>query len=73
MNIGLPTATTLSAIAITGAVLTAPAAAALPECVNTSPRTTQCQTGGSSQIVTTPPDVNYFPFWWGVGFFPFVF
>ncbi|WP_193044122.1 hypothetical protein [Mycolicibacterium baixiangningiae] len=74
MNIGLSTATALSALALTGAaIVTAPAAAALPECVNTSPRTTQCQTGGSSQIVTTPPDINYgFPFW-GFGIFPFVF
>ncbi|WP_197373067.1 hypothetical protein [Mycolicibacterium baixiangningiae] len=74
MNIGTPTATTFSALAIAGtALLAAPTASALPECVNTSQRTTQCQTGGSTQIVTTPPDINYgFPFW-GFGIFPFVF
>jgi hypothetical protein len=37
--------------------------------VNTGPRTTQCETGGSTQIVTTPPDTNRgWPFGgWGYG------
>lgn len=59
MSIGLPTATTLSTLALVGATaLTAPVAAAVPECVNTGPRTTQCETSGSTQIVTTPPETN---------------
>ncbi|BBZ64533.1 hypothetical protein BST34_11895 [Mycolicibacterium monacense DSM 44395] len=70
MYIGLPTATTLSTFAIVGAtVLTAPVATAAPECVNTGPRTTQCETGGSTQIVTTPPETNNgWPYGgWGYG------
>lgn len=52
------------------ALLAAPAAIAAPECVDTGPRTTQCETGGSTQIVTTPPDMNYgWPFGWGYGGF----
>ncbi|BCI55113.1 hypothetical protein NIIDNTM18_43910 [Mycolicibacterium litorale] len=72
MRIGTSTATTISTIALAcTAVLFAPTATALPNCVNTSQRTTQCETGGSTQIVTTPPDINYgFP-WWGFGIFPF--
>ncbi|WP_308205145.1 hypothetical protein [Mycolicibacterium litorale] len=47
----------------------APAAAAAPECVNTGPRTTQCETGGSTAIVTSPPETNVgWPFGgWGYG------
>ncbi|KUI27631.1 hypothetical protein AU195_20115 [Mycobacterium sp. IS-1496] len=70
MNIGLSTAATLSTLALVGAaVLTAPVAAAAPECVNTGPRTTQCETGGSTQIVTTPPATNNgWPYGgWGYG------
>ena len=70
MPIGLPTATTMSALALVGAtMLTAPTAAAAPTCVNTGPRTTQCETGGSTQIVTTPPVINNgWPYGgWGYG------
>ncbi|MGE2714006.1 hypothetical protein ACQI4L_08110 [Mycolicibacterium litorale] len=72
MRIGSSTATTISAVAlISAALFAAPTATALPRCVDTSARTTQCETGGSTQIVTTPPDINYgFP-WWGFGIFPF--
>lgn len=49
------------------AVVAAPAAAAAPQCTNTGPTTTQCQTGGSTQIVTSPPAMNYGP-WYGWGF-----
>ena len=45
----------LAAVAVSAAVLLAPVAAATPECTNTGPRTTQCQTRGSTQIVTSPP------------------
>ncbi len=36
----------------------APAAAAAPQCVDVGPNTTQCQTNGSAQIVTSPPVTN---------------
>ncbi|MHC9294969.1 hypothetical protein ACRCUN_21100 [Mycobacterium sp. LTG2003] len=49
------------------AIFTAPVAAAAPQCTNTGPTTTQCQTGGSTQIVTSPPAMNYGP-WYGWGF-----
>ena len=35
-----------------------PAAAAAPRCVNIGPTTTQCETNGSSQIVTSPQPNN---------------
>ncbi|ULE31222.1 hypothetical protein [Mycobacterium sp. IDR2000157661] len=47
----------------------APAANATPQCTAVGPTTTQCQTNGSSQIVTSPPvNNNYYggyPFWGG--------
>ena len=49
-------------------VVLAPVAAAAPECVNIGPTTTQCQTNGSAQIVTSPqPNNNYggWPYWGG--------
>ncbi|WP_162464954.1 MULTISPECIES: hypothetical protein [unclassified Mycolicibacterium] len=49
------------------AILTAPAGAAAPKCTNTGPNTTQCQTNGSTAIVTSPPAMNYRP-WYGWGF-----
>ena len=45
----------LAAVGVSAAVLLAPVAAAAPECTNTGPNTTQCQTRGSTQIVTSPP------------------
>jgi hypothetical protein len=62
--------TPLAAAAVGVAVWAAPVATARPECINTGPNTTQCQTGGSTQIVTTPPAMN-FP-WWGWPFGGFV-
>ncbi|MGH3676539.1 MAG: hypothetical protein ACRDU5_12530 [Mycobacterium sp.] len=44
-------------------VLAAPVAAAAPECTNTGPTTTQCESNGSTQIVTSPPATNYYPYW----------
>jgi hypothetical protein len=60
----------LFAVAAIGASLTfAPAATAAPNCTSTGPNTTQCQTNGSSQIVTSPPVTNNYwggwPFWAG--------
>jgi hypothetical protein len=59
----------LAAGAIGASVLLAPAAAAAPECTNVGPNTTQCQTSGSSQIVTSPPLINNWGGWpyWGGG------
>jgi hypothetical protein len=36
------------------AVVVAPTAAALPECTNTAPTTTQCERNGNVQINTSP-------------------
>jgi len=58
----------LLAAGVAAALVSAPLAAAAPECTNTGPNTTQCQTNGSSQIVTSPPLNNYYggwPFWGG--------
>lgn len=49
------------------AVVTAPPAAASPECVKTTPTTTQCQTPGHTQIVTSPPVMNTSPWNWPYG------
>lgn len=46
------------------AMATKPIAAAAPTCTDLAPRTTQCQTGGSTQIVTSPPAMDYVP-WYG--------
>lgn len=51
------------------AVALAPVAAAQPQCVTTAPYTTQCQTNGSAQIVTSPQQNNFYGGWpwWGGG------
>lgn len=55
----------LSVVVLSAAVLFSPAAAAQPQCGNISPQTTQCTTsGGSHQIVTTPPAMGQ-PTWPG--------
>jgi hypothetical protein len=48
------------------AILTAPAGAGAPQCTNTGPNTTQCQTKGSTAIVTSPPAMDYGPWYGGV-------
>lgn len=40
-----------------------PAASAAPRCVNIGPTTTQCETNGSSQIVTSPQQNNNWGGW----------
>ena len=63
------TATFFAALGVYALVIT-PVAAAAPECVNIGPTTTQCQTNGSAQIVTSPqPNNNYggWPYWGGGG------
>lgn len=54
----------LAAAGAAALLFTAPAAAAAPQCTDVGPRTTQCSTAGSTQIVTTPPVINYGPPWW---------
>jgi hypothetical protein len=40
-------------------------AAAAPQCINTSPTTTQCENPGNAQITTSPPfNSSYYP-WFG--------
>ncbi len=52
------------------AFVVTPAAAASTRCINIGPNTTQCETNGSSQIVTSPPPINNWggwPYWGGGG------
>ena len=51
-------------LAVAGAIVLAPAATAAPTCTNTTPTTTQCETPGHTQIVTSPPATNDAP-WYG--------
>jgi hypothetical protein len=61
--------TLLAAAGVSAAVAVAPVAVATPQCTNTGPNTTVCQTNGSSQIVTSPPlNNNWYGGWpWGGG------
>jgi hypothetical protein len=45
------------------AIAAAPIAAAAPQCTSTGPNTTQCESNGNAQIVTSPPANNYYPYW----------
>jgi hypothetical protein len=49
------------------ALIVTPVAAATPDCVYVGPSTTQCQTNGSAQIVTSPPPNNNYGGWGGWG------
>ncbi len=55
--------TLLAAVGACTAIATAPIAAATPECTNTGPNTTLCQSNGSAQLVTSPPPNNFYPYW----------
>ena len=63
---------TAAAGVVVGVAAAAPAAA-IPECTNTGPTTTQCERPGNAQINTAPPYINNnypfgWPFWgWGGG------
>jgi hypothetical protein len=58
----------LAAAGACAAIALAPVAAAQPQCTTVAPNTTQCQTNGSSQIVTSPQQNNYWGGWpWGGG------
>ena len=60
--------TLLGAAAVCAAVALAPVAAAQPRCTTTAPNTTQCETNGSAQIVTSPQLNNNWGWpWWGGG------
>lgn len=60
--------TLLAAAGISAALATAPVAAAAPECTTVAPNTTQCETNGSSAIVTSPQLNNNWGWpWWGGG------
>jgi hypothetical protein len=57
-----------AAVGICAAIAMAPVAAAQPRCTTTAPNTTQCQTNGSAQIVTSPQLQNNWGWpWWGGG------
>ena len=61
--------TLLAAAGVSAAIAVAPVAAAAPQCTNTGPNTTLCETNGSAQIVTSPPMNNWYGGWpWGGGF-----
>jgi hypothetical protein len=49
------------------ALIVTPLAAATPDCIYVGPTTTQCQTNGSAQIVTSPPVNNNNWGGWGGG------
>lgn len=58
----------LAAFGVCAAVALAPIASAAPQCTNTAPNTTQCQTNGSTQIVTSPQQNNWYGGWpWAGG------
>jgi hypothetical protein len=68
--------TLFAAAGVSTVIAVAPVAAAAPQCTNTGPNTTQCETNGSSQIVTSPPPNNNYGYWgfpiigfggWGFG------
>jgi hypothetical protein len=59
--------TLLGAAGVCAAIALAPVAAAQPRCTTTAPNTTQCQTNGSAQIVTSPPPNNNYGGWGGWG------
>jgi hypothetical protein len=54
----------LAVAGVGAAVALAPVAGAAPVCTNTGPMTTQCETPGHAQIITSPPANNYGP-WYG--------
>ncbi len=53
----------LAAAGACAATALAPVAAAVPQCTTVAPNTTQCQTNGSAQIVTSPQQNNYYGGW----------
>ena len=52
-------------IGVAASVLAAPSAGAAPVCDTITVNTTWCTTNGSTQIVTSPPKMNFTPPWFG--------
>ena len=66
-NMRSPRTALACAFSAAAVVLAPDAIAGPPDCTQTGPRTTQCTTsGGSTQIVTSPPE-NNFNQWYGYG------
>ncbi|HZQ32599.1 MAG TPA: hypothetical protein VFB19_12800 [Mycobacterium sp.] len=65
----LPIAVLAAAAGAVVSIALAGPAAALPQCTNTGPMTTQCERPGNAQINTAPPaNNNNYPWgwpWWG--------
>jgi hypothetical protein len=68
--------TALAAAGACVSIAAAPIALAAPQCTNTGPNTTLCQSNGSAQLVTSPQANNFYPYWgfpiisfggWGFG------
>jgi hypothetical protein len=61
--------TLFAAAGVCAAVATAPVAAAAPQCTTVAPNTTQCETNGSTSIVTSPQQNGFYGGWpwWGGG------
>lgn len=59
-------ASAVTVLGLGSALVVAPTASALPQCVTTAPWTTQCTTGGSNQIITSPPLVPSNNYGWPV-------
>jgi hypothetical protein len=60
--------TFFAAAGVCAAIAMAPVAAAAPKCTTVAPNTTQCETNGSAQIVTSPQLQNNWGWPWGGGF-----
>jgi hypothetical protein len=60
MRTKIPALTILATAGVSVAIAMAPVAAAAPQCTNVAPTTTQCQTNGSSSIVTSPQHTGYY-------------
>jgi hypothetical protein len=59
--------TFFAAAGVCAAIAMAPVAAATPKCTTVAPNTTQCETNGSAQIVTSPQLQNNWGWPWGGG------
>lgn len=55
--------TLLATAGASAAIAVAPVATAAPQCTQTGPNTTQCESNGNAQIVTSPPANNNYGYW----------
>jgi hypothetical protein len=60
MQTKIPALTLFATAGVSAAIAMAPVAAAAPQCTSVGPNTTQCQTNGSSSIVTSPQHSGYY-------------